>query len=60
MVFAIAHVRGGEMGRLWYEGGKLLEKSTFSDFICAARHLVDTRLTRRRTSWLSAEARAAC
>ncbi|WP_293305929.1 S9 family peptidase [Mycolicibacterium sp.] len=48
MVFAIAHVRGGgEMGRLWYEGGKLLEKkNTFADFICAARHLVDTGLTR--------------
>jgi oligopeptidase B len=49
MVFAIAHVRGGgEMGRLWYQHGKLLEKkNTFIDFIAAARHLVDTRLTRR-------------
>jgi oligopeptidase B len=49
MVFAIAHVRGGgEMGRLWYQHGKLLEKkNTFTDFIAAARHLVDTRLTRR-------------
>ena len=48
MVFAIAHVRGGgEMGRLWYEGGKLLEKkNTFTDFIAAANHLVDTGLTR--------------
>ncbi|MGI9124220.1 MAG: S9 family peptidase, partial [Mycobacterium sp.] len=50
MVFAIAHVRGGgEMGRLWYERGKLLEKkNTFTDFIYAARHLVDTGLTRPR------------
>ena len=50
MVFAIAHVRGGgEMGRLWYESGKLLEKkNTFTDFIAAARHLVDSGLTRPR------------
>lgn len=48
MVFAIAHVRGGgEMGRLWYEHGKLLEKkNTFTDFIAVANHLVDSGLTR--------------
>jgi oligopeptidase B len=48
MVFVIAHVRGGgELGRLWYEHGKLLEKkNTFTDFIAAARHLVDTGVTR--------------
>jgi len=48
VVFAIAHVRGGgEMGRLWYEQGKLLEKkNTFTDFISAARHLIDSGLTR--------------
>ncbi|MFZ1176795.1 MAG: prolyl oligopeptidase family serine peptidase, partial [Mycobacterium sp.] len=48
MVFAIAHVRGGgEMGRLWYEHGKLLEKkNTFTDFVAVARHLVDTGVTR--------------
>jgi oligopeptidase B len=48
MVFAIAHVRGGgELGRPWYEHGKLLEKkNTFTDFIAVARHLVDTDLTR--------------
>lgn len=41
-VVAIAHVRGGEeMGRSWYEGGKLLNKrSTFTDFIASAEHLV--------------------
>ena len=35
-VFAIAHIRGGEeMGRSWYENGKLLKpkKNTFYDFI---------------------------
>jgi oligopeptidase B len=42
--FAIAHVRGGgEMGRRWYDDGKLFRKqNTFSDFIACARHLVDT------------------
>jgi oligopeptidase B len=41
-VAAIAHVRGGEeMGRAWYENGKLLNKrNTFTDFIAAAEHLV--------------------
>ena len=41
-VVAIAHVRGGEeMGRQWYEGGRLLNKrSTFTDFIASAEHLV--------------------
>lgn len=41
-VFAIAHVRGGgEMGRSWYEDGKLLNKThTFTDFVACARHLV--------------------
>ncbi|MEB4207776.1 S9 family peptidase [Mycobacterium sp. 94-17] len=50
MVFAIAHVRGGgEMGRLWYEHGKLLEKkNTFTDFVAVAQHLVDEGVTRAR------------
>src|SRR6201996_3499359 len=48
MVFVVAHVRGGgEMGRLWYEHGKLLEKkNTFTDFVAVGRHLVDSGLTR--------------
>jgi oligopeptidase B len=47
MFYAVAHVRGGgELGRLWYERGKLLEKrNTFTDFIAAGRHLVDTGVT---------------
>jgi oligopeptidase B len=42
MIVAIAHVRGGEeMGRAWYEGGKLLNKAnSFTDFIAAAEYLV--------------------
>ena len=45
--FAIAHVRGGgEMGRHWYDDGKLARKqNTFSDFIACARHLIDTGWT---------------
>ena len=41
-VYAIAHVRGGqEMGRHWYEDGKLLNKiNTFNDFIDVTDHLV--------------------
>ena len=41
-VYAIAHVRGGqEMGRQWYEDGKLLKKmNTFNDFIDVTSHLV--------------------
>jgi oligopeptidase B len=41
-VVGIAHVRGGEeMGRKWYEDGKLLNKrNTFTDFIACAEHLV--------------------
>jgi oligopeptidase B len=48
MVFVIAHVRGGgEMGRGWYEHGKLLQKkNTFTDFISAGEHLVDSGVTR--------------
>ena len=45
--FAIAHVRGGgEMGRHWYDDGKLQRKrNTFTDFIACARHLVETGWT---------------
>ncbi len=41
-VYAIAHVRGGDdMGREWYEDGKLFnKKNTFSDFISCAEYLI--------------------
>jgi oligopeptidase B len=41
-IYAIAHVRGGqEMGRWWYDDGKLLKKrNTFTDFIAVAEDLV--------------------
>ena len=40
--YAIAHVRGGgELGRRWYDDGKMLRKvNTFTDFVASARHLV--------------------
>jgi oligopeptidase B len=46
-VFAIAHIRGGqEMGRNWYEDGKLLKKkNTFNDFIDAGEFLVQLGYT---------------
>ncbi len=46
-VFAIAHVRGGgEMGRPWYEQGRLEHKSnTFTDFVVCAEHLVAQHYT---------------
>ncbi|MDQ2648543.1 MAG: S9 family peptidase [Actinomycetota bacterium] len=46
-VYAIAHVRGGgEMGRPWYDDGKLLTKrNTFTDFIACAEHLVADGIT---------------
>ncbi len=48
-VFAIAHVRGGgELGRRWYEDGKLLHKRhTFTDFVAAGEHLVSAGWTSR-------------
>ncbi len=41
-VFAVAHIRGGgEMGRSWYDNGKLLHKrNTFTDFVACAEHLI--------------------
>jgi len=47
-VYAIGHIRGGqEMGRSWYEDGKLLKKkNTFTDFIACAEYLIAERFTR--------------
>jgi oligopeptidase B len=45
MVYAVAHIRGGqEMGRAWYDNGRLLNKmNSFSDFIDVTRALVKLR-----------------
>jgi oligopeptidase B len=46
-IYAIAHVRGGqELGRSWYEDGKLLKKkNTFTDFIACAEFLIAEKFT---------------
>jgi oligopeptidase B len=46
-VFAIAHIRGGEdLGRQWYEDGKLLKKkNTFTDFIDCSKYLISEKYT---------------
>jgi oligopeptidase B len=46
-VYAIAHIRGGQdMGRQWYDNGKVLQKkNTFTDFIASAQYLVDQKYT---------------
>ena len=47
MVWVCAHVRGGgEMGRAWYDNGKMLHKAnTFTDFIACADRIVELGLT---------------
>lgn len=46
-IFAIAHIRGGqEMGRKWYEDGKMLKKkNTFNDFIDVSKYLIENEYT---------------
>jgi oligopeptidase B len=46
-VYAIAHIRGGqEMGRQWYEDGKMFKKkNTFTDFINCAEFLIEEKIT---------------
>lgn len=45
--YAIAHIRGGEeMGRQWYEDGKMMnKKNTFTDFIDCANYLISQKYT---------------
>jgi oligopeptidase B len=46
-IYAIAHIRGGEdLGRKWYEDGKLLKKkNTFTDFIDCSKYLIKEKYT---------------
>lgn len=46
-IYAIAHIRGGEeMGRKWYEDGKLLKKkNTFTDFIDCSKFVIEQQFT---------------
>jgi len=52
-VYAIAHIRGGqEMGRQWYEEGKLLnKKNTFTDFITCTEYLQDQGFSKREKTF---------
>jgi oligopeptidase B len=55
MIYAIAHVRGGgDLGRAWYDAGRLLNKrNTFRDFIAVAEFLIANQYTRpdRLVAW---------
>ncbi|ESU19246.1 Protease II (Oligopeptidase B) [Flavobacterium cauense R2A-7] len=46
-IYAIAHIRGGEdLGREWYENGKLLKKkNTFTDFIDCSKYVIEQQYT---------------
>lgn len=46
-IWAIAHIRGGqEMGRQWYEDGKMFKKkNTFRDYIDCSKHLIEEKYT---------------
>jgi oligopeptidase B len=46
-IYAIAHIRGGEdLGRQWYEDGKILKKkNTFTDFIDCSKYVIEQKYT---------------
>jgi oligopeptidase B len=46
-IYAITHIRGGsDLGRWWYEDGRLLKKmNTFTDFIACAEHVINEKYT---------------
>jgi oligopeptidase B len=48
-VYAICHIRGGqEMGRQWYEDGKMFKKiNTFNDFVDCSKALIDRKYTKK-------------
>lgn len=49
-VWAIAHIRGGEeMGRQWYEDGKMFNKiNTFNDYIDCAKYLIEENYSSKK------------
>ncbi len=55
VIYAIAHVRGGgDMGREWYDNGKLLKKkNTFTDFIACAEYLISQKYTSKEKLTIS-------
>ena len=46
-IYALAHIRGGqELGRPWYEDGKMLKKkNTFNDFVDVSKYFIDNNYT---------------
>ena len=54
-IFAIAHIRGGEdLGRTWYEDGKLLKKkNTFTDFIDCSKFVIEQKYTSKEHLYAS-------
>ena len=55
IIYAIAHIRGGaDMGREWYDDGKLLhKKNTFTDFIACAEYLIKEGYTTKEQLTIS-------
>jgi oligopeptidase B len=55
VIVAIAHVRGGgDLGREWYDNGKLLKKkNTFTDFTACAEHLINEKYTSKEMLTIS-------
>ena len=49
VIYAIAHIRGGgELGRKWYDDGKMLKKkNTFTDFVDAAKYLINKKIAKK-------------
>jgi oligopeptidase B len=49
-IYAVAHIRGGdELGRIWYEEGRLLNKrNTFNDFEDSLKHLINEKYTKEK------------
>ena len=54
-VYAVAHIRGGgDLGKPWYDAGKMLtKKNTFTDFVAAAEHLVKEKYTSKDRTVIS-------
>jgi len=58
VIYAIAHIRGGELGKPWHDAGRMRNKrNTFTDFISCAEFLIAQNFTSRRNSSSRAQCR---